>query len=785
MGEHFAVCIRSSALAATALCCWLCSTCAVPVIDTTTSNAPNILHIESPETLVSTGSALYMLEDNSGMLSIDDILTPQWQKQFQPCNGSIPFTFPTTSALWVRCTFVNSTPAQMFAYLRDPILDTVIAYMPTGTGMYIRRSGNVVPNARDLDVLFFTFALPTQAVFQLDSVQPASPQLATSQVTPSKHPRPQTLYIRISGTAFLTAPLYIGSQTACLRADRLHIAFVLAAVGFVAAMALYNLFIAFIVRTPEYFWYGLYNFTMTFLMCYDQGALPVIIGYELFSHIATHISLLALSPFTLAIAFAMTFLETRRHAPLAHRSLQGALVLVILLCILSLIGFIRLSNMLIPFTMGTMALTMIGSGIATYRRGYKPARFFLLSWTVWLLFLVVYSTVLPLQLGFRYPVVFSLGIIGVPIELLFMAFALADRIKTLQRERSEARALVMQALEENHRLAVEQNRELERKVRERTESLEERNHELDAMMHEINRANQDILHINNQLAEQNEQLTLLNAEKNELLGLVSHDLKNPLNSIMGMADLLRSQQLHLSQEEQRQFACRIYETGETMLTLIHRLLEDNATELGSITLQQEPLQPALWITDVISAHLPAAQAKGINIYEHGENADALIIIADKVLLRQVLDNLLSNAIKYSPLGKNITVRVRQHHTQNASESVVQSTALSYVSSHSLYLRIEISDEGPGLSEEDKANLFKKFTRLSARPTAGEHSTGLGLSIVKKLVELMQGKVWCESTYGQGATFIVEFPAYPITTSESTNTQNDSHPFNACDNMEAA
>ena len=103
---------------------------------------------------------------------------------------------------------------------------------------------------------------------------------------------------------------------------------------------------------------------------------------------------------------------------------------------------------------------------------------------------------------------------------------------------------------------------------------------------------------------------------------------------------------------------------------------------------------------------------------------------------QVLENLVSNAVKYSPPGKNIFVRL-----QHSAEAV----------------RCEVQDEGPGLSPEDQKKLFGKFARLSAKPTGGEHSTGLGLSIVKKMVEAMNGKVWCESELGKGATFIVEFP----------------------------
>ena len=103
---------------------------------------------------------------------------------------------------------------------------------------------------------------------------------------------------------------------------------------------------------------------------------------------------------------------------------------------------------------------------------------------------------------------------------------------------------------------------------------------------------------------------------------------------------------------------------------------------------------------------------------------------------QVVENLVSNAVKYSPPGKSIFVRVRR--TGNA-------------------VRCEVQDEGPGLSAEDQQKLFGKFARLTAKPTGGEQSTGLGLSIVKRLVEAMHGHVWCESEPGHGATFLVEFP----------------------------
>ena len=106
---------------------------------------------------------------------------------------------------------------------------------------------------------------------------------------------------------------------------------------------------------------------------------------------------------------------------------------------------------------------------------------------------------------------------------------------------------------------------------------------------------------------------------------------------------------------------------------------------------------------------------------------------------QILDNLVSNAVKYSP--PNTTVQV---HTLPEKD----------------FILVAVRDEGPGISEEDHKKMFGKFTRLSARPTGGESSTGLGLSIVKKLAEAMSGTIHCHSVLGAGATFTLRLPVWP-------------------------
>ena len=120
----------------------------------------------------------------------------------------------------------------------------------------------------------------------------------------------------------------------------------------------------------------------------------------------------------------------------------------------------------------------------------------------------------------------------------------------------------------------------------------------------------------------------------------------------------------------------------------------------------------------------------------GLSTAPLAVQADADVVLQVLENLISNAVKYSPQRKNIFVRLEQD-----AQSV----------------RVKVQDEGPRLIVEDQKKLFGKFARLRAKPAGGEHSTGLGLSIVKKIVEAMDGKIWCESEPGRGAIFIATLP----------------------------
>ncbi|MCS6807524.1 MAG: hybrid sensor histidine kinase/response regulator [Bacteroidota bacterium] len=240
-----------------------------------------------------------------------------------------------------------------------------------------------------------------------------------------------------------------------------------------------------------------------------------------------------------------------------------------------------------------------------------------------------------------------------------------------------------------------------------------------------------------QLEENNERLQRLNEEKNEFLGIAAHDLKNPLNTIRGMAQMIRKRhEIGMSTEELDDIATQIETSSNLMFEIIRNLLDINRIENGNLVVEVTTVNLGLSLYAVLERYQGAAAKKHIALHTHMPEHD-IFIYADPTLTVQILDNLVSNAVKYSPINTNVWIRVQPYPERQR-------------------VRVSVQDEGPGLSEEDKQKLFHKFARLSAKPTGGEHSTGLGLSIVKRLAEAIGANVWCESELGKGATFIIEF-----------------------------
>ncbi|MBN8583555.1 MAG: tetratricopeptide repeat-containing sensor histidine kinase [Ignavibacteria bacterium] len=228
----------------------------------------------------------------------------------------------------------------------------------------------------------------------------------------------------------------------------------------------------------------------------------------------------------------------------------------------------------------------------------------------------------------------------------------------------------------------------------------------------------------------NAELEVLNREKNEFMAIAVHDLKNPIQNILSTARLIkRNSGLN---EELVSLSENIVQQTDRMFNLIRKLLDHNAAEEGRIKINKSEFKAESICRDVMNDYKEAAERKQLKL-KFTNFCNGHTLKTDYEILYQILCNLVSNAIKFSPKNRNIYLSL---NAENGSF---------------LY---EIKDEGPGFSDDDKNRLFRKFSKLSAQPTMGESSTGLGLAIAKKLSGLINADLNLESNHGKGAKFTI-------------------------------
>ncbi|MFT4119235.1 DUF3369 domain-containing protein [Bradyrhizobium sp.] len=263
------------------------------------------------------------------------------------------------------------------------------------------------------------------------------------------------------------------------------------------------------------------------------------------------------------------------------------------------------------------------------------------------------------------------------------------------------------------------NTQLEDRVAQRTRALMQANRRLSAQWLRLQRAN---------------------GFKNEILGTVAHDLKNPLGVILGRTEMLK--ELISTGATANGVVAQvdhIRDATKRLTTMVDHLISDAMADAFDITIRREPVDVAALVKEVSEANQPLAVNKQQTITVTAPSN--IVTMCDTDRIREAIDNLISNAIKYSPIGGRIDVAV----THEGNDTIVR-----------------VNDEGAGLSPEDIGRLFGRFQRLSAKPTAGESSTGLGLSIVKRIIDMHGGEVTAESAGpGKGSTFTITLPATEI------------------------
>jgi len=252
---------------------------------------------------------------------------------------------------------------------------------------------------------------------------------------------------------------------------------------------------------------------------------------------------------------------------------------------------------------------------------------------------------------------------------------------------------------------------------------------------EIGRLKKEITNLKEELAVNNSEIVHLKAVKNQFIGMVAHDLRNPLGVILSYSELLIDENEDKLTDVQKDFAGRIHSSTEFMLKLIEDLIDISQLDAGKLSLNAEILDIVSLITENIKRNKELAAKKNISI-QIGCSEAIIYVYADANRLDQVFSNLLSNAIKFSDPGAAVNVQ------------------LSKVNDN---VHIKVTDYGMGIASKALDKIFIPFEETPGKGTRGEKGTGLGLPIGKRIIEEHNGEIWVESVTGKGTSFTVSLP----------------------------
>jgi signal transduction histidine kinase len=623
-----------------------------------------------------------VLEDKSNLLTIHDLSEPSIIRRFQPSQQESPNYGTSSSAFWLRFTLHNASEAQQHWILesRYPLLDTMECYTPDKNNYRVRTLGDAVP--------FAARELPYRTCLFRISLQPNETQ---------------TIYLRAVSSGPVITPCTLYTAEALLRKEYTERVLQGGFFGIMAIMLAYNLFLFFGVRELSYLYYVLYlGSFIVYQMVLDGSALEYLWpasplwankAYPFFASITAG----------LAIAFARSFLETAHfRSKLWDRMMVAQMAIAAAIaCGVFLVPYRVIFTIMSAFVAVSCVLTMLTAIVAVVT-GSKSARYFLTGWAVFLAAIFFLATISFGLVPFTFTI-WHLGRIGAALEVALLSLGLAYRVNILREEKEKA------------------------------EILRHANAELSTLNTTLAERNQELQSLNEQLDEAND-------FKTKMLAMASHDMKNPLGTILSCAHLLK-QSLPRDYPD-ADLVDDVHTSAEGMLKLVRDLLDNSAIELGKLQLQYNTMAWSHLVLGITERYQLAASKKGQMVDVSG--IEPCMTIGDEERLQQVVDNLLSNAVKYSRVDGTIVVRLFVRG---------QMTVL------------EVQDDGPGFTNDDKEKLFGHFQRLSAKPTGGEHSSGVGLSIVKKIIELHSGTITIRTELGKGSTFVVELPAVSLATPE--------------------
>ena len=659
------------------------------------------------------------LEDKSGSLAFDDVMT---SNAFLPVGKDVPNFGITNSTFWLKLQIENLTHREIYRLqISQPALDEIDFYQKNKNGVYeTSRSGEYLPfGSREFFDPNYIYGL------RLDTLNK------------------NEIYLRVRSRDNLQVPIVINTQEAIFEANKIKDYIFGIFAGIMVVMFLYNTFLYITVRDKTYLYYIIYLATVILTQCSIQGYTFQYLWPN--STFLAQWSAFIFSPMVgVASAYFMRiFLNTALFTPKLEKGFKYFNIAYAITFLLAVFGYFNISYTLITACAASLSLYMMIGAYLIFKKGFKPARYFLLAWSMFLTGVTIYSMTnvgaLPINNFTFYTMPF-----GAAAEVVLLSLALADRINVLKKEKEESQAEALRVSQQNQKLITEQNIILEQKVHERTLELEETNEELNVTLTYL----------------KDTQTQLVNAEKMASLGQltagIAHEINNPINFVSANLKPLKTDISEVFEVVDK------YETINAETELKEKLKEIEAfkRKVDLVYLRQEIGTLLSGIEDgarrtaeIVSglknfSRLDESDIKEANINEGIEST--LVLVRSSIPRNiEVITNLGNLPIiecfpgKLNQVFMNVLTNALYAMTKKESLEKHKLTITTFEKDNHVYVVFE--DTGIGMTPEVKEKVFEPFFTTK---DVGE-GTGLGMSIVFKIVESHHAKMEIESEAGKG------------------------------------
>ncbi len=649
-----------------------------------------IIKLSSHDKEVFLGPYLYYLEDKDGAFDIKDVSDPATTMHFNRCKRLYPGFGFTSSVYWFKFTIQNpyDTQATRFLEVEYPLLDYIDLYVPNGKDKYrVYQQGDGYNfSKRPIPYRNFVFII--------------------------KIPGKSTVnyFFKVKTSSSLNIPARLYTQAAFM--DKIENEETVLGIyfGILFAMLAYNLILYFTIRESVYLYYVLFVI-FNFLFQLDLTGIS-------FKYLWPHsiwwanesLPLFILVAYLFGTLFTRQIINTRKVAPNVDKVL-AALMWLSLVCAALCLFFPYKVSIKAATLMSMTVVVHIFAGFLCLYRGYRPARYYALAWSISMAASAIYAFK---SFGFlpnNFLTVWGIQI-GSAWEVILLSMALSDRLSLLQKEKEQIRAEYTRKLEDFAR-------GLEEKVRQRTLELEKSNVLLKEQAEEM------------RIAE--ERAEKANQAKSDFLANMSHEIRTPLNAITGITALALDMELP---DKLRQYLNIVKVSANALLSLVNDILDLSKIEAGKMELESINFDLIDVIENIADMFTEIASEKAIEFIIDVDHKVPNRLQGDPVRLGQLLTNLVSNAMKFTEHGQ-----------------VLLSCNLCDEKSDNVTLSFKVSDTGIGIEKERLDYLFDMFTQADSSTTRRFGGTGLGLTICKKIAELMDGNIQVESELGAGTTFV--------------------------------